>query len=38
MAKKNTKFVGNNISDVQSEDALNKSFRELGEGLESDDT
>lgn len=34
---KYTKFVGYNISDAQSEDALSKSLRELGEGLKSDD-
>lgn len=34
---KYTKFVGDNISYVQSEDALSKSLRELGEGLESDE-
>lgn len=33
---KYTKFVGDNIADAQSEDALSKSLRELGEGLESD--
>ncbi len=34
---KYTKFTGDNISDVQSEDALSKSLRELGEELESDE-
>ncbi len=34
---KYTKFVGDNIADNQSEDALSKSLRELGEGLESDE-
>ena len=34
---KYTAFGGDNIADVQSEDALSKSIRELGEGLESDD-
>lgn len=34
---KYTKFVGDNISDTQSEDALSKSLRELGEGLKSDE-
>ena len=34
---KYTAFGGDNIADVQSEDALSKSLRELGEGLESDD-
>lgn len=33
---KYTKFAGDNIADDQSEDALSKSLRELGEGLESD--
>lgn len=34
---KYTAFGGDNISDNQSEDALSKSLRELGEGLKSDE-
>lgn len=34
---KYTANSGDNIADVQSEDALSKSLRELGEGLESDE-
>lgn len=34
---KYTAHSGDNIADDQSEDALSKSLRELGEGLESDD-
>ena len=34
---KYTAFGGDNIADTQSEDALSKSLRELGEGLESDE-
>lgn len=34
---KYTANSGDNITDAQSEDALSKSLRELGEGLESDD-
>ncbi|MDE7398952.1 MAG: helix-turn-helix domain-containing protein [Oscillospiraceae bacterium] len=33
---KYTAHIGDNIADDQSEDALSKSLRELGEGLESD--
>lgn len=34
---KYTANSGDNITDAQSEDALSKSLRELGEGLESDE-
>lgn len=34
---KYTAHIGDNIADDQSEDALSKSFRELGEELESDE-